>query len=135
MGIVNKASEYFLPREVPWAFRLLVLLVFALVGGGLFLDYQAANVSYPEVYPSREQKIDPTTGKEVVIEQAGLRTEDRQLLIDLAKVKAQRLNESAKLLYDFAKIALGALIASITQLISPMRRRSKIEDQTDDKGA
>lgn len=122
MSVLNRASEYLLPREVPWAFRLMVLLVFALVGGGLFLDYQASNVSFSDVFASQERRKDPATGAEVIVEKLGLRTEDRQLLIDLAKAKAQRLNESAKLLYDFAKIALGALIASLTQLTSPRGR-------------
>lgn len=117
-SITTGISRYFLGSQVPWSFRLLVLLLFLLVGGGLYLDNLASNVSYPDVFSSQEIKIDPVTKQETRIEKLGLKTEDRQLLIDWAKDKSQRLNESAKLLYDFAKIVLGALIASLTQLIS-----------------
>lgn len=124
MKLLSGSTEYFLPTEVPWAFRLLVLLVFALLGGGLFLDYTASNVTYVDAIASLERKKDPATGQEITVEKAGLRPEDRQILIDLAKSKGQRLNESAKLLYDLAKIAMGALIASITQLAGTARRRA-----------
>ena len=121
--------------EVPWAFRLLVLLVFAFVAGGLYLDYLAASVSYPDFLDSREVRTDPKTGEEIRIDKAGLRTEDRQLIVDLAKAKAQRLNDSAKLLYDFAKIVLGALIASLSQLISAQRRLPPSEPDVESKPA
>jgi len=117
-SVATGVSKYFLGSQVPWSFRLLVLLLFLLVGGGLYLDYLASTVSYPDVVSSQQTTIDPETKKETRIEKLGLKTEDRQLLIDWAKDKSQRLNESAKLLYDFAKIVLGALIASLTQLIS-----------------
>ena len=111
-------TRYFLGSAVPWSFRLLVLLLFLLVGGGLYLDYLASTVSYPDVFSSQEVTIDPATKQESRREKLGLNTEDRKLLVEWAKDKSQRLNESAKLLYDFAKIVLGALIASLTQLIS-----------------
>ena len=82
------------------------------------MDYLAATVASPDFVNSRETRTDPKTGEKVVIEKTDVKTEDRQALVDLAKTKAQRLNESAKLLYDFAKIALGALIALITQLVA-----------------
>jgi len=115
---VNTVSKYFLGEQVPWSFRLLVLLLFMLVGGGLYLDYLSSQVSYPDFFASKEIKIDPASGKEISIEKLGLETEDRKLLVEWAQDKTRRLNESAKLLYDFAKITLGALIASLTQLIS-----------------
>ena len=121
--IANNISNYFLGEQVPWSFRLLVLLLFFLMGGGLYLDYLSSQVSYPDFFASQEVKIDPDTGKEIRIEKLGLRTEDRKLLVQWAQDKTKRLNESAKLLYDFAKITLGALIASLTQLISAGLRR------------
>ncbi|MGD0170047.1 MAG: hypothetical protein ABSE54_10025 [Smithella sp.] len=114
----SSLSRYFLGSQVPWSFRLLVLLFFLLIGGGIYLDKLALEVSYPDVFASSEVKVDPTTKQESRIEKVGLSTEDRQFLIQWAKEKTQRLNESAKLLYDFAKVVLGALIASLTQLIS-----------------
>jgi len=117
-SVAGNLSKYFLGEQVPWSFRLLVLLLFLLVGGGIYLDYLAANVSYPDYFASQEIGVDAETGKETRIEKLGLKTEDRKILVDWAQDKSQRLNESAKLLYDFAKITLGALIASLTQLIS-----------------
>lgn len=111
-------TGYFPKTEASWAFRLLVLLVFSLVAGGIALDYLAATVASPDFVNSREIRTDPKTGEKVEIEKTDVKTEDRQALVELAKTKAQRLNESAKLLYDFAKIALGALIALITQLVA-----------------
>jgi hypothetical protein len=116
--MIASVSRYFLGTAIPWSFRLLVLLLFLLVGGGLYLDYLASSVSYPEFFSSQESRIDPVTKQETRIEKLGLNTEDRKLLVEWAKEKTQRLNESAKLLYDFAKVVLGALIASLTQLIS-----------------
>ena len=120
---LNRVSGYFLGNQVPWSFRILVLLLFLLVGGGLFLDNLAANVSYPDVFDTSERSIDPETGIETSIDKKGLDTEDRKLILEWAGEKARRLNESAKLLYDFAKITLGALIASLTQLISSSLRK------------
>lgn len=111
-------TGYFPKTEASWAFRLLVLLVFSLVAGGITLDYLAATVASPDFVNSREIRTDPKTGEKVELEKTDVKTEDRQALVELAKTKAQRLNESAKLLYDFAKIALGALIALITQLVA-----------------
>lgn len=125
-------SKYFLGEQVPWSFRLLVLLLFLLVGGGIYLDYLAANISYPDFFASQEIRIDPITGNETRIEKLGLETEDRKLLVDWAQDKSQRLNESAKLLYDFAKITLGALIASLTQLISAGAKKRYRTNTKDD---
>lgn len=130
--MLTSASQYFLGSSVPWSFRLLVLLLFLLVGGGLYLDYLASTVSYPDVFASQEIKIDPVTKQESKIEKIGLNTEDRKILVEWAKDKSQRLNESAKLLYDFAKIVLGALIASLTQLISTSVRQSARPENTND---
>ena len=123
--------------RVPWSFRLLVLLLFLLIGGGLYLDYLSSQVSYPDFFASKEVKVDPDTGKEISIEKLGLETEDRKLLVQWAQDKTKRLNESAKLLYDFAKITLGALIASLTQLISAGLRREygKIVETGNDENA
>lgn len=115
---LSKLPGYFLGNQVPWSFRILVLLLFFLVGGGLFLDNLAANVSYPDVFDSSERSVDPKTGIETRVDKKGLDTDDRKLILEWAAEKTRRLNESAKLLYDFAKITLGALIASLTQLIS-----------------
>jgi hypothetical protein len=114
-------SMYFPRTEASWAFRLLVLLFFTLVVGGLYLDFLASSVPSPDFIDSREIRTDPKTGETVQIDKGALRSEDRQYLVDLAKTKAQRLNDSAKLLYDFAKITLGALIALITQLVASRR--------------
>lgn len=134
--LVSSVSRYFLGAAVPWSFRILVMLLFILICGGLYLDYLASTVTYPDVFASQEIRIDPATKQETRTEKVGLNTDDRKLLVEWAKDKSQRLNESAKLLYDFAKIVLGALIASLTQLISAGLRQANrpVEEPSESKG-
>ena len=115
---MNKISDYFFTKETPWSFRLLVLLLFLLIGGGLYLDDRSSQVSYPEIVDRMEEITDKETGDVTKISKRGYDAEERKLVMEISKEKSQRLHESATLLYDFAKIVLGALIASLTQLIS-----------------
>lgn len=131
---LNGLPSYFLGSQVPWSFRMLVLLLFLLVGGCIFLDNLAANVSYPDVFDSSESSKDSETGVETRIDRKGLDTKDRKLILEWAGEKARRLNESAKLLYDFAKITLGVLIASLTQLISASSRKEYGDLPPDNSG-
>jgi hypothetical protein len=89
--------NYFFAVDVPWQFRLLVIMVLIFFGGGLLLNYQASLI--------------PLSGLE------GQHTpEYDKMLVNFALEKHKALANSANLLYDFSKIALGALIASITQI-------------------
>lgn len=124
MTTMNKLSEYFFTKETPWSFRLLVLLLFLLVGGGLYLDDRASKVSYPEIVDRMEEITDKETGNVTKISKRGYDAEERKLVMEISKEKSQRLHESATLLYDFAKIVLGALIASLTQLINASTKRT-----------
>lgn len=72
---------------VPWQFRLLLCMVVLFFCGGLFLDWLATRVDLAA--PTDDQAASTTAA---VIE---------------------HLNGSARLVYDFAKVALGALIASV----------------------
>ena len=103
--------------NVPWQFRLMVILVFALVAGGLFLDQQAANVSLPDFSKVAEQRVDAETGQEIKIIKE-YTDEDRKMIAEITKEKSASLSDSAKMLYDFAKVALGALLASLTNVIT-----------------
>lgn len=118
----KSTSQYFPQSDASWAVRLLLLLVFCLVAGGLLLDYLASAVPSPDFQDSMELRTDPKTKEEIRISKGTIATGDRTVLVELAKTKAQRLNESARLLYDFAKISLGALIALVTQLVATQRR-------------
>ncbi len=106
-----------LSNDVPWQFRILTILVFLLVCGGLALDLAAAKVANPEFQQYREATTNENEGTSSEVEHIPLNKEDKELLVDLARSKAENLNKSAQLLYDFAKIALGALIASITNIL------------------
>lgn len=104
-------------NDIPWQFRILTILVFLLVCGGFALDLAASKVAMPDFQQYREDTKDEKTGTAKSVEHIPLDKEDKQLLIELARSKAENLNKSAQLLYDFAKIALGALIASITNIL------------------
>ncbi|MHC4395067.1 MAG: hypothetical protein ACYS1A_05375 [Planctomycetota bacterium] len=108
--IGNQIINYFLSADIPWQFRILVIMVIIFFLGGVFLDYQAS-------------QIDITS----VIDQ--MAPEQNQIALDWVNQKAERLTSSAKLLYDFAKIALGALIASITRIKSRDQKDLEREDR------
>lgn len=96
-NIVTKLSENLSIGDSPWQFRLLAMLVILFFFGGLILDYLASNIDLSMLSGSAE-------GREM-----------DQLIIGFTKEKHDSLTSSASLLYDFSKIALGALIASVTQ--------------------
>lgn len=114
---MGSAFSGLLSNDIPWQFRILTILVFLLVCGGLALDLAASKVASPQFQQYKEDTKDEKSGTIKSIEHAPLEKEDKQLLMELARSKAENLNKSAQLLYDFAKIALGALIASITNIL------------------
>ena len=117
----------------PWPFILLFILTFLFFSGGIVLDSLANQVSTEKIRSlllTSERTIDrkSTDEKEVVTDQ--LKPEDRNSLIQFEKEKADRLATSARLLYDMAKIALGALLACLTQMINAVviaQRRGTVE--------
>lgn len=115
--------------KVPWIFRLLIL-VFALVGGGLFLDNLAWQVGYAEAVASVEKMKDAAIGQETGIDGTRFHAEEsRQTLTELAISRSQYLNDSANILYDCAKIIFGVLIASIAQISDGVRKRARNEEK------
>lgn len=106
-----------LSDDIPWQFRILTILVFLLICGGLALDLAASKVANPVFQQYEEDTKDEKTGTTKHVEHLPLDQGDKQLLVELSKSKSDNLNKSAQLLYDFAKIALGALIASITNVL------------------
>ena len=78
---------------IPWQFRLLLIMVTVFFVGGLLLDYRASDLT-------------PKLGDDSSVNGE---------ILKLINKKHEALTTSAALLYDFAKIALGALIASVTQ--------------------
>ena len=92
---IRKIAYNMFAEDSPWQFRLLAVIVFMFFGGGLLLDTWASNLPFPK--------------------SGGISVELDQLAVEFLKTKHQSLTKSATLLYDLAKIALGALIASITQ--------------------
>jgi Na+/proline symporter len=96
-NIVTRLSENISIGDSPWQFRLLAMLVILFFLGGLLLDFLASNVTLTKLSGSVDNRdLD-------------------QLLIEFSKDKHRSLTNSASLLYDFSKISLGALIASVTQ--------------------
>ncbi len=113
-NIISRLAENLSISDSPWQFKLLAMLVIFFFGGGLILDYLASTVDF--------QKLSGAT-------------EDReldQMIIDFTKQKHEALTSSASLLYDFSKIALGALIASVTQ---GLKLAPKTSEQKQDQSA
>ena len=114
--------------KAPWPFVLLFIITALFFTGGYLLDLQASNIRIDtkSLFPSMETKTDPSSGKDITTKhEVVLDAKDREMLIEFEKAKAQRLNESAKLLYDFAKIALGALLTTLSQMISYVTQRGR----------
>jgi len=119
--------------KAPWPFILLFILTFLFFGGGIVLDSLAGQVSSEKIRAlllTSERTIDRKTADEKEIVRDVLKPEDRNSLIQFEKEKADRLAASARLLYDMAKIALGALLTCLTQMINAVvvaERRGQAE--------
>lgn len=96
-SIVSKLARNISISESPWQFKLLAMLVIMFFAGGVLLDHLASTIDIQGLSGAPENK------------------ELDQMIITFAKEKHKALSSSANLLYDFSKIALGALIASVTQ--------------------
>lgn len=94
MSIAKNIAENMFAEDSPWQFRLLSIMVIMFFGGGLLLDTWASQIPFPELHDN---------------------SDINQMTVEFIKTKHQSLTNSAALLYDFAKIVLGALIASVTQ--------------------
>jgi len=106
-SIKNTAVKLFV-EDSPWQFRLLAIMVFAFFGGGLLLDTWASQIPFPDSTKISEE-ID-------------------KMAVEFTKSKHESLTGSAALLYDFAKIALGALIATVTQSIKQITKSPEDEN-------
>ena len=95
-NVITKLVENLSISDSPWQFKLLAMLVIFFFFGGLMLDYWASTITLNLL--SGESELD-------------------EMIIAFTKQKHESLTRSASLLYDFSKIALGALIASITQVL------------------
>ncbi len=95
--IISRITDTLFVSDSPWQFRLLSLFVIFFFFGGLSLDYWASSVDFSALSEETYNKnLDDT-------------------IIEFTKQKHLSLTSSATLLYDFSKIALGALLGSITQ--------------------
>lgn len=107
--------------SAPWPFILLFVMTFLFFGGGIVLDSLANQVSTEKIRSlllTSERTIDRKSSDEKEVVKDQLKPEDRNSLIQFEKEKADRLATSARLLYDMAKIALGALLTCLTQMIN-----------------
>ncbi len=95
-SLLSTVTDKLLVSDSPWQFRILLVMVSAFFAGGLALDYLASNVTLRLIGAPDSLELD-------------------KLMIDFTKSKHESLTNSASLLYDFSKIALGALIATVTQ--------------------
>ena len=118
----------------PWPFILLFVMTILFFAGGIVLDSMANQVSTDKIralFPTTERTVERKTGEErEVVRDMVIKAEDRSSLIQFEKEKADRLAASARLLYDMAKIALGALLTCLTQMINAVvvaQRRSAPE--------
>ena len=82
------------------------------------LDSLAGQVSTEKIRSlllTQERTIDRKSGDEKEVVRDHLKPEDRNSLIQFEEERVDRLPASARLLYDTAKIALGALLTCLTQ--------------------
>ncbi len=57
MNWIDRVGNYFLATDVPWGFRLLLLLIFLLIACGLWLDKQSSKIGIPDLNSlDQEQK-------------------------------------------------------------------------------
>ena len=109
--LLTKITDKLLVSDSPWQFRILLVMVTAFFAGGLLLDYLASMVTFPMLSGAKDDfELD-------------------KLIIEFTKTKHESLSHSASLLYDFAKIALGALIASVTQNLKVDIKTDKTEGE------
>jgi hypothetical protein len=99
MRIIESAN---LTMKLFWPMIILCLLTTLFFIGGWTLDFIAA-----------EKGI-----KKLTQESGTLSSQVFQQYYDYQVKRTERVHEAAKSLYDIAKICLGALIGSLTQLIS-----------------
>ena len=105
----------------PWPFILLFILTILFFVGGIVLDSMAGQVSTEKIRSlllTSERTIDRKSSEEKEVVRDQLKPEDRNSLIQFEKEKADRLSSSARLLYDMAKVALGALLTCLAQMIN-----------------
>jgi len=112
---IYQIINYIFAADVPWHFRLLVIMVIIFFAGGLYLDFLASKISLrlPELAATL------ASPNEIVIE----------AIKEHTKNKVDNLSSSAKLLYDFSKIALGALLASLSSVIKEASIRKKTSEK------
>ena len=112
----------------PWPFILLFILTFTFFAGGIVLDSLAGQVSTEKIRSlllTSERTIDRKSSDEKEVVRDQLKPEDRNSLIQFEKEKADRLATSARLLYDMAKIALGALLTCLAQMINAVAQQRR----------
>jgi hypothetical protein len=106
-NLVSKLAENISISDSPWQFKLLAILVIMFFGGGLLLDHLASSIEMHGLSGAADNKdLD-------------------QMIIEFTKEKHKSLTSSASLLYDFSKIVLGALIASVTQGLKQPAEKKK----------
>jgi len=106
---------------VPWPSILLFVMTFLFFSGGIVLDSMAGQVSTEKIRSlllTSERTIDRKSAEEKEVVRDQLKPEDRNSLIQFEKEKADRLASSARLLYDMAKVSLGALLTCLAQMIN-----------------
>ncbi|WP_421863372.1 hypothetical protein [Motiliproteus sp.] len=112
-NIISKLADNLSISDSPWQFKLLAMLVIFFFFGGLVLDYWASTVTFSGLSGAADNRdLD-------------------QMIVEFTKQKHASLTSSASLLYDFSKIALGALIASVAQGVKQSTLRRGQEPGTD----
>jgi hypothetical protein len=110
-NFISKLAENISISESPWQFKLMAMLVIIFFSGGLLLDYLASTVVIQGLSGAAEH------------------AELDKLMLEFTKKKHESLTASASLLYDFSKIALGALIASVTQVLKIAEKSKKTGEE------
>jgi len=127
--VFYQVVNYFLAADVPWHFRLLLIMVIMFFAGGLYLDSLASKISLE--LPKLETELTVDDSGSGAAGKGSVTSLHIDALKEHTKNKLDNVSSSAKLLYDFSKIALGALLASLSSAIkdikAPKARRKPLQ--------
>src|SRR2546421_11365291 len=108
----SDSEQHMPPMKVnTWPFKLLTILMFVFFGAAITLDFFGSKLGFnpSSLVSYNEVTVHPDGSKSTTTRESLIRSDVQEKLFGAIKNRTDALHESAKLLYDFAKITLGAL--------------------------
>lgn len=110
-----RTVRYIIGPEVPWPYRMLLLLTIGLLIGGVEFEKHALQFQLIE-------KTDSVTVQTSLVRNNVQQA--NQEILNYRKKQYERLIKGADMMFDFAKIAFGALVGGLSALISSRLKNS-----------